>query len=398
MKLKQNKQIIIIVVFLLFGIGFYSVYQSKNNQEVVSTIDPVLLPIKKALVELHEDKQFKQLSKEAKLEKTYEILEKLPPEYVKLKRQYQIAMSSLPSILFYGRVVDQHGQPVANASVGYTGTNAYLSAGGGFGGVTTDEEGYFVINTTGATLNLGGVGHPDIEYSHEQDSGAGRGIPQSSTKITKRFLSGEDNAGIYDNWQKYTEKENAYIIQAWRLGKYEGAKKGVMTARVLSDGRIYTLRFSEKNRSRQMVEGQKKGDFHISCTRPPIKTYKDRLDWSASIIPVNGGIQETDDVFLNVAPESGYQPAIEINMHVGNSDYKPGLTNQRYYFTTDNGKNYGSLYVSFRPFASIKQNECDVSISYKINSTGSRSLELKRQPTSKIEPNSPTQTEYALLK
>jgi len=393
----KNKIIITLglAVFVLIA-GLY-IYLNKQQVDMVdTTIDPVLLPVKKALSELQQDKQFKKLSDDKKLEKTYEILEKLPPEYKQLKHQYQIAMSSLPSITFYGRVIDQNSQPVIGARINYTGTNAYLSEGGGRGRVITDDEGYFEIDTSGASLVIGGVSHNEIDKvlnSRKKD-----GTETSKTGVI-RFLSHKDNQGNYPNWRNHTKKETAYIIHAWRLGKYEGAKKGNLAIDfTYLDGRQYTVDLTANKYNKQVKEGSHSGQFIVGCIRKTnMEKRIDYGDWTAFITPINGGIQVTNDLYMNEAPESGYKSSISINMKLGESGYTPQLYNQRYYFKANNESIYGSVIVNYMPHARFKENFCRIDIrNFKYNPTGLRNLELKRQPTSKVEPIESNRTTYAM--
>lgn len=396
MNLKVNKiTLIFLVTLIIIFICYFLYYIQEKNLVVKSSVNPVLVPVKEALLDLQEENNFQQLSKKQQQEQVHTLLEDMPSEYKALKRQYQIALSTLPNITFYGRVVDQYDQPVAEATIYYTGTNTYLSAGGGRGKVETDEQGYFEIDTEGAQLVLGGVGHPEIGVVSYEPPNFANNTTWGGVHYTKvNFLSARDKQGIYPTWRDHTEKDHAYIIRAWRLGEYEGAKTGRISIGLPSVGSVYTIKLNEAKRKNRVIKGQKEGDFHISCIRPHIESYKDHLDWSASIVPVNGGIQETDDMYMNIAPETGYQSSIDIVMHKGSKDYAPSLLNKRYFFTINNGKkSYGSLFVHFKPFASIEEDACSISIRYKINSTGSRSLELKREDTS--QPHLPSSKQLA---
>lgn len=297
-----------------------------------------------------------------------------------LSSTISFGFSVLPSISFYGRVIDQNERPVINAKVIYSGSSTYLSEGGGKGSVMTDEKGYFEIDTTGATLTLGSIIHPDIEYSYQQDSGVGSKIPQERLKSSKRFLSSKDNAGVYDNWKKYTKKENAYNIHVWRLGEYDGATEGNLNVYFNSDGRLYTLDLQGDGYKNQVKVGLQDGQLVVSCIRKSMDNGSDYGDWSVTIAPVAGGIQTTNDAYMSEAPASGYQSSITIVMKHNKHQYQSSLLNHRYYFTSNNGKIFGGLFVHFKPHSHYENNECRIDIyNYKINSTGSRSLELKRQ-------------------
>jgi hypothetical protein len=107
---------------------------------------------------------------------------------------------------------------------------------------------------------------------------------------------------------------------------------------------------------------------------------EDYGDWSVTISPVNGGgIQETDDLYMNMAPKTGYLPSLTIDRRIGSSSYLPALLNKRYFFTSNDGQDYGSLYVHYEPFAREDIDGCIIRFSWKLNTTGSRSLEIKKK-------------------
>jgi hypothetical protein len=89
-------------LYIFFSVALISVvilvWKSSQQPAVASSTNPELLPVKNALFELHNEEGFKQLTKTEKRDEIYKVLDRLPPEYKTLKRQYQIAMGSLPGI------------------------------------------------------------------------------------------------------------------------------------------------------------------------------------------------------------------------------------------------------------------------------------------------------------
>lgn len=376
---KKSRFILLFSIFIIIsGISVFYWGAGLNNYEPV--IDEKIVPIKHELIELQNTDKFKKLTKEDKIKEINSVLDNLPAEYGKLKKQYQVAMGSLPEIYFFGRVIDQYNQAVSGAEIYYRGTNAYLSEGSGTGYAVTDKDGYFKLRAVGASLVLGKVTRPGIEYSYKVNSYFGEASGGKRLKLSQRFVSIDSKSGGTKNWKNYSSKDKAYIIQAWRLGEYNGAIKDRAILDLNGDGRIYTVNLNEKNRRKTLQEGQlEKGDFYITCKRDPIKSYKDYKDWYVSITPVTGGIQKTEDLFMNVAPETGYKPGISIDMKLGTDEYKDRLFNQRYYFNINNGINYGSFLIEYDPFSNIKENLCRIKIFYKYNPKGSKSLELKKK-------------------
>lgn len=377
-------------IIIIIALVFYFVGPSEEGGRITN-VDPELIPIKKALLALHQDQSFQQLSSQAQRDSINEVLENVPNSHRQLKRQYQVAMSSLPSIEFYGLVIDQNGSPVKDASIFYTGENAYLSAGGGMGHVRTDENGYFVIKTTGAALELGGVRHPEIDsVSYETPYRLITDSTRSPKELAIRFVS-HDKTDPVLNYNNYSSKDKAYKINAWRLSEYEGAVGGNVNGYYSYTGKIYTLNLTGKNYNEIKQEGEHNGVLRVSCIRQNMESFNDYGDWAITITPINGGIQETTDLYMNIAPASGYQASLKIVMHKDISGYVPYLRNKRYYFTSNNGKEYGGVFVHFEPHARFDyDNGCRINIAaFKINPTGSRKLELKRDKASQQQLPSP---------
>ena len=363
---KNTKVTILILIPILLILVSVSVYYKLQNEKAVSSVDPNLVPLKNELKELVNSEEFQKLSEEEKREKEYELLERLPPEYKRLKRQYKLALSPLPEIKFFGLVIDQYGNPVKEASVWYEGTSEFLSPGGGRGLAKTDEQGYFEINVRGGSLSLGAVTHPKIEYSYQGGS------------LAETFVSYVQKQGEYDSWRNYADKKHPYIINAWRLGKYKGATEGHIVTDLDASGKDYTLYLDQFDNRKKLKEGvHEDGHLYLSCTRPHVENNREYGDWSFSIVPINGGIQETSDIYLNKAPETGYESSLNISERKGSSDYTHRFLNKRYYITSKNTEVYGSLNMNITPFSKFYKDVCRIEIFYKINKTGSRNLELK---------------------
>lgn len=372
------KKQILVIILIAMGMIYYN--QNSNQHPELTSSNQELVPVQHELYELQQSKQYQQLAKQQKVEEIHKVLEKIPPKYKKLKRQYQIAMASAPDILLVGRMIDQYGQPVVNARVGYSGSSIGLGSGGGMGTEITDENGYFYIDTTGGSLSLGYSGD-DI---------------QNSDGTIARFTRSQRKGQL--NWNNYNSKENAYVINAWRLSEYEGAYGGSYANGYKSDGQIYTL-FISQDRFKRNILTRKEGVFDkglitLSCTRSFMSNHLDYGDWTATLTAINGGVLKTDDVYMNISPEIGYQPSIVIDMKKSDIGYKHYLSNEKYYYNS--GGLFGSLEIEYTPFGTDRLELCAISIKYKINPTGSRNLELKKKQYPKPSTKKEFSIKYAL--
>lgn len=101
-------------------------------------------------------------------------------------------------------------------------------------------------------------------------------------------------------------------------------------------------------------------------------------DWSVTLAPVDGGILETGDLYLNQAPESGYAPQMKVIMNESDNDYEHQVYPRRhYYYHAMNGKIFGSLEVAFEPYA--KRDKCVLLTKVKYNPNGSRNLAIRKR-------------------
>lgn len=271
--------------------------------------------------------------------------------------------STVGPVHFYGQVIDQYGQGVAGARVDVViGGGGYMAPGTGQNFFTTDEEGFFEVKGKGHGVSILDVKHPYIAdlFVRSKRDVKRRGGPD---------LEATDQFGEKFNWSSYEDKKHPLVIPVWRVQKFEKVKVGTGTAFHPSpDG--------------QMSKNSIRGGIIATCIRdekvPNMHWQNQTGNWSITFKPIEGGIQETNDLYLNEAPLGGYLPELIIDMRQGSPDYQVRIYPERhyyYYFMKDGKRLYGSLEASFDPF--MHDDECRVPIKYKYNSNGSRNLAVK---------------------
>lgn len=285
-----------------------------------------------------------------------------------------------------GKVVDQFGNPLAGARINYYASGEFLIAGSGFGYVFSDQSGKFAIEVHGSSLRVGNIEYPDAMYV---------GLLEESTGYNDMYVRGNLfwSHQRYDDmrnlqWSDYTP-DNPIVFDVWVVDREvakDNAKHirwGKRSLRTAHDGRPYTLNFLINDRKLQITEGvSDNGNIVISCARDSMKEGSERNTWEVSLQAVNGGVQSTSDRYLNKAPESGYLPVMEVGRTFGQPDYQHGLYGQRYYFQSNNGDYYGTLFIDYQPFnmpydfktEQYEEQFCLISIEFKINTTGNRYL------------------------
>jgi hypothetical protein len=333
--------------------------------------DPELAPF---VGEIEDIKKLSKKDPEAAEARAKNLVSRLPEKY---RRQLDFGFKAgmLP-INFYGKIVDQNGLPVVRAKVIYETTGAFLAPGRGMGFVFTDDQGRYEIHSEGGKLKLAGIVHPFAVLYFQRSRSPGYSGPN---KRSKMVYGGQPRQGANDLLWTDTSPSKPHVFTAWRVDRYEDVLSGGMDGQMKPDGSLYTFDFDRKNRFGEVipfaVEGDKGGYLHVTCSRSPIENIKDWQDWEVTISVVDGGIQLTDDYYLNLAPEMGYSQSLTIEQRKDSQDYQPELLGKRFYFTAKSGQVYGSLYATIEPH--LKPEQCRVVLSYKINENGSRNLAIK---------------------
>lgn len=194
------------------------------------------------------------------------------------------AEARLDGIVYFGKVLDQHGDPVSGAVVTYTAQSGYLAEGDGKQLTSTNEDGIFEIS------GVKGVGLTII------------GIAQDGYRIGLGELQYFDNYMRFDDsqlWSDHSSLENAAFYPAWKIeGPYPHtslAESGYH----LEPGTTYSLDFLKREGKVDVVEGRHNLDLIVRIDRT-------ETDWSMTLETPNGGLIEHDGSTAYQAPLDGY--------------------------------------------------------------------------------------------
>lgn len=275
------------------------------------------------------------------------------------ERMQEMARARNLPIKMYGKVIDQHGNPVEGAKVHMViAGGGDMAPGTGLTYFITDTEGRFMVNGRGEQIQIIRVEHPELTAYLTLD-------PSDGKRIVGRFLRAGDpyRYGKEHSWMSYDRPQTPLILNVWRAESFEKVEFG--------SGGFYPAPNGQPSELRGIV---------VSCKRDPKEHGKhwrqQQGSWAITFRPINGGIQETRDVYTNEAPISGYQDELTVAMRRGQSGYSPWVSpGRRFYYTAYDGKWYGSFEVTFDPFMYDKQ--CRVTGDYKYNTNGSRNLAVR---------------------
>lgn len=363
--MNKRRTYIALLLLLAFGFCLWLFWFSADLPSDTETTDP-------SSAEVSDDSSnrdaMRELIKEAKndpekAEGLFEALLALLPS--KQRHQYQLGFGGLEDMSFYGQVVDQHGEPVAGATLKVEGGGKLLASGAGMYRAQTDDEGKFSVHMKGGSLIITEISHPNIKFlfpNHLQSLGAG-----GLTLWNHQRMKG----GNEPLWSDYPE-DNPYIFQAWRIDSDElvtNLKSDYDILRADCEGNIYTLDLLADARSKERkFQGVGDGQLRVRFFCEEAQATK-TADWTLEIEAIDGGLLETDDIYMFKAPEVGYISSYRWTFHKDHPNY-PGILSQKFYFYSNHGKEYGSLVLSFRVF----QGGPILNAKYNINPNGGRSL------------------------
>lgn len=265
-----------------------------------------------------------------------------------------VAAENARSLDFYGKVIDQHGDPVAGVKVkaGVGLIVSFDSSGGKDYYTETDTAGRFSF----VGIHGAGVGFILTKegYTFNQR--------QPASSRPNDYVPDPNNPVIFHMWKlKGAEPMVSYSVSTAIPCNGTPTSYDLLTGKKVSSG----------------------GDFVITLTRNPVNIDRGQpFDWSVTLSFPGGGLMEVNALYPNEAPADGYQPSVTINMPKDMKNWDAAL-NRAFYFKIDGGKNYGRMTVNIQ--ADFQPPPTYFGAGVHINPTpGDRNLEF--DPTQAIKP------------
>lgn len=250
---------------------------------------------------------------------------------------------------FYGKVVDQGDQPVPDAKVKLSVRQWYVQSLDNLNAEgrsilyekLSDKDGFFNLSEgTGDTLTVESV---------EKDG------YQLSAKTSRSYGAA-------------TSPGSPVIFKMWKRGPKETLITGQKVFGIIPDGRVYTLDLLQGKK----IEGDRaEGDLRISIVRPADATPQGKYQWSYKLEGVQGGLIETDDEFMYLAPENGYEPKFATDLAPADEAWTP-LAKKQFFFRSRYGRIFGRMQVEVN---AIYNDKSALEVNYAVNPAGSRNLQ-----------------------
>lgn len=273
-----------------------------------------------------------------------------------LKAQlHEIMSNANRPISFYGKVIDQDGNPISGVKV--TLQIRYMKEVGPVGigdtfsepTLTTGADGLFTLtDAKGSLLGLKALKKDGYEPS------------------PKAFN------GTYWYWRdKEPYQPKAERPEIFRMWKKAGAEKLVdhdKMTRIPYDGTSVTFDLLTSDKV------QSGGDLRVTLVRNPREiTYGQRnYKWTLTVEAVDGGVIESSDEQMYRAPLEGYQPKLVVHMSANDQKWTDEKS-VALYLKSRGGKHYGSVKLDVM----VGSDKPTTGLSFRsfINPSGSRNLE-----------------------
>ena len=258
--------------------------------------------------------------------------------------QQQILADWQRPIEFYGKVVDENTNPVAGAKVVFKWAETPSKEGNRTANTESDSEGLF---------SLRGQHGPSLEIWVSKDV---------------YYASHRGQKGVsYLHGDFSPDPLNPVIFLLRKKGVGESLVGSdfpgfVHIAQLHHDGTPVEL---DLYKGTQVSAGN--DQLKLEFWRDISNMSKQPFDWKLQISAPGGGLIATDEEFAFLAPESGYQPSVVIDMPATNQVWQ-GELRTKYYIQLPGGK-YGRIDFYLLPYNGV------FTVQSAINPTGSRNLE-----------------------
>ncbi len=211
------------------------------------------------------------------------------------------AAAHLTPILFYGKVIDQYGNPVADAEVVYAGNNVPWG-GSARQQMKTDAKGEFRINSTGISLSV------DVSKENYRSLLRRSDIPPAEAAGDPSSSDSFKYAKLFGPIVHRPDKSRPVIFTLY--------KSGVLEPLIVDKGKDWIMAKDGTPIRVQLQPENPKTVIELQCwtydqTLNPERHY----DWNFKMtIPAGGMVERTNEITFT-APESGYnQQPFEYSM------------------------------------------------------------------------------------
>ncbi|PWU15467.1 MAG: hypothetical protein C5B50_15315 [Verrucomicrobia bacterium] len=246
-------------------------------------------------------------------------------------------------IEFYGRVVDEVGNPIQGAQIKFT-CNDLSTNGTSSYSADSDGQGSFSISGIKGKLLTARVSKSGY-YTSRSDNDS-------------FYYAGQDVNFVPD-------ANRPVVFHLRRNGKLEPLIAVTGSTSIPRDGKPVGLSLTQAK-----AVSEESAELVIQCWTDDVgKRPGQRFDWRCRLTVPGGGLQEITEEFPFLAPETGYQMSTEINMRASLGNEWRDKAARSYFLKLGNG-DYARIEFEMIPYG-----EHFALLQSYLNPSGSRNLE-----------------------
>ena len=257
-----------------------------------------------------------------------------------------------------GRIIDQHGQPVAGVEIMVDLSYVPFAVVPGVGWfakttmVTSNQNGEFAVeNQTGTTLSIVKIEKSGYRFGDDARLKVWSDSPEESA----------------------ASEDSTTVVRAWKIEQpVTKVRTGTVAVTFKPNGEFVSVDFDKKYGEKDVTPGPPMGDLLVAILAGP-RDAKGYFDWTVTLRAIGGGIQEHDrrDRFPYMAPDSGYLEEWQRTV----AHYRGGYIEHRFYLKSRNGARYAEISLQIQPEWRGDNNRALVSVLYTTNLDGARELQ-----------------------
>lgn len=258
-------------------------------------------------------------------------------------------------INFYGKVVDENNQPVEGASVDFKWTDLSLNGTSQYH-TTSDANGLFsMVNQTGKRLSV---------------TASKSGYYSAADARLASFEYANPADGLFT-----PDPNNPVVFHLRKKGEAAQLIHGLKLFGSRVDG---TLSYVDLTTAKNGLTPP--GDLTVQCTRSERNADK-KFDWTFTLGVPGGGLLESTDEFMFLAPEGDYQPTYQISHRIDAPDWV-GQEKHKFFIRSQDGRHYARIVITIMP--DYNQNAA-YDLEWFLNPNGSPNLESEPDKTTNVQ-------------
>lgn len=316
-------------------------------------------------------------------------LSKLDPAVRKqLLGEFQESLKSNVRIAFFGMVIDQDGKPVSDAKISMEvySFNEQLLSGAEEPKIgeeqkttkvesVTDNQGFFMIaNIKGSFSQLKLLKKEGYRSPFDGTSAGSWALNQMDPWEFHYYTADP----LHSTFKIYIpDPKNPVVFHMLRLKHPEPLIQSGRDYELGTESKIYTIDLLKP--SKAVEGGNTAGDIRVQVKRAAHSDGQ-KGDWSFVMDAVDGGIIESGDPSMYLAPESGYKPRYELVMKAVDPNWSDQVE-KKFYVSSRGGKVYTAIQITI--LANLRGKSA-IETTYLANPSGSRNLEF--DPLKAIDP------------